>query len=72
MSEILIPAIFVSFFATLFVLPFWIKKAKKIGLIWEDMNKIGHPKKVAGSAFGVLWRLTAFLEAFLGFTVFFF
>jgi len=30
-------------------MPFWIRKAKQIGLIWEDMNKPGHPKNVAGS-----------------------
>jgi len=30
-------------------MPFWIRKAKQIGLIWEDMHKVGHPKNVAGS-----------------------
>ncbi len=38
----------ISFFTTLFILPFWIKKAKQIGLVWADMNKIGK-QKVAGS-----------------------
>ena len=28
-----------SFFVTLFLIPFWIRKAKQIGLMWEDMNK---------------------------------
>jgi UDP-N-acetylglucosamine--dolichyl-phosphate N-acetylglucosaminephosphotransferase len=31
------------------VLPKWIKKCRKIGLVWEDMNKFGHPKNVASS-----------------------
>ena len=35
---LLIP-ILLSFLITLFVIPFWIKKAKDIGLIWDDMNK---------------------------------
>jgi UDP-N-acetylglucosamine--dolichyl-phosphate N-acetylglucosaminephosphotransferase len=30
-------------------MPFWIKKAKKAGLVWEDMNKYGKPKNVASS-----------------------
>ena len=39
----------ISFLLTFFTLPFWIRKAKQVGLIWEDMNKPGHPKNVAGS-----------------------
>src|SRR3989339_673479 len=49
MDPILLIAISVSFFCTYLVLPFWIKKAKQIGLVWEDMHKTGHPKNVAGS-----------------------
>ncbi|MCL5018808.1 MAG: glycosyl transferase family 4 [Candidatus Pacearchaeota archaeon] len=43
-----IPLLF-SFFVGLFLMPFWINKAKEIGLVWEDMNKPEHPKNVAGS-----------------------
>ena len=49
MEKILIIPILLSFFVTLFTIPIWIRKTKKIGLIWEDMNKKGHPKNVAGS-----------------------
>jgi len=49
MEKILIFPILLSFFTTLFFIPIWIKRAKKIGLIWEDMNKYGHTKNVAGS-----------------------
>ena len=49
METILIVPIIVSFFTALFFTPFWIKKAKQIELIWEDMHKLGHPKNVAGS-----------------------
>jgi len=43
---LLIPLLF-GFFTTLFFIPFWIKRTKKIGLVWEDMHK--HQKKVSGS-----------------------
>src|SRR3989338_811734 len=32
-----------------FTMPFWIRKAKGVGLVWEDMNKPKKPKNVAGS-----------------------
>lgn len=43
----LIPLI-VTFLTTLFLMPFWIRKSKEIGLIWDDMNKFNKPK-VSGS-----------------------
>lgn len=44
-----LPVLLISFIATLYVLPKWIRKAKKIKLVWNDMHKVGHPKNVAGS-----------------------
>ena len=49
MNAILLIPLLLSFFTGLFIVPFWIKKAKDIGLVWEDMNKPEHPKDVAGS-----------------------
>lgn len=49
MEKILIIPLILSFFLTLFFIPIWIRKAKQIGLIWEDMNKPGFPKNLAGS-----------------------
>jgi UDP-N-acetylglucosamine--dolichyl-phosphate N-acetylglucosaminephosphotransferase len=49
MNLILLLPLLLSFFVGLFLIPFWIKKAKEIGLVWEDMNKPEHPKNVAGS-----------------------
>lgn len=46
---ILLLPVLASFFLTLFITPFWIRKAKQIGLSWDDMNKISS-EKVAGSA----------------------
>src|SRR3989344_9149581 len=45
---LLITPILASFLITLFLLPFWIRKAKEIGLVWEDMNKL-RAEKVSGS-----------------------
>jgi UDP-N-acetylglucosamine--dolichyl-phosphate N-acetylglucosaminephosphotransferase len=49
MVSILIISIVVSFLVTLFILPGWIKRARKIGLVWENMNRFGHPKNLVGS-----------------------
>lgn len=34
-------ALFISFFVTLFIIPYWIKRAKHHGLVGEDMHKPG-------------------------------
>jgi len=45
---LLIPLV-ISFFVTFITIPYWIKKTKNIGLIWEDMNKYKPSKNIAGS-----------------------
>jgi len=54
MIELLLISIFVSFLLVVLVLPKWIQKCRKIGLVWEDMNKFGHPKNVASSGGAVV------------------
>lgn len=49
MEPLLFIPIILSFFLTLLALPYWIKKTKKIGLVWEDVNKYGGPGDIAGS-----------------------
>ena len=49
MEVLLILPIAISFLICLFFMPLWIKKAKKIGLIWENMHVYGFPKNIAGS-----------------------
>jgi UDP-N-acetylglucosamine--dolichyl-phosphate N-acetylglucosaminephosphotransferase len=49
MQIFLLFPLILSFLVCLFFTPFWIRKAKEIGLVWEDMNKLHHPKEVAGS-----------------------
>ncbi|OGJ12693.1 hypothetical protein A3K62_01170 [Candidatus Pacearchaeota archaeon RBG_16_35_8] len=63
-EPILLATIFVSFFCTFLVLPYWIKKVKQIGLVWEDMNKFGGKKDVAGSG-GVVVVLSAMIGIFV-------
>jgi len=58
---ILLIPLLLSFFMALFLMPFWIKKAREIGLVWEDMNKPEHPKNVAGSG-----GVSVFLAFILG------
>ena len=55
---LLIIPILTSFLVTLFLMPIWIKKAKQIGLMWDDKNKLTK-EKVAGS--GGLVVLTSFI-----------
>ena len=49
MQYVLLISVAVSFLLTVLLLPKWIKTCRKIGLVWEDMNKFGHPKNVAAS-----------------------
>ncbi len=49
MEYLLLISVAVSFFLTVLIMPKWIKTCRKIGLVWEDMNKFGHPKNVAAS-----------------------
>lgn len=58
MKEILLLSVVISFLIGIFILPIWIKKAKKMGLSWEDMNKL-KKEKIAGS--GGLIVITGFI-----------
>jgi len=49
MISLLIGSLVIGFVLTFFTMPFWIRKAKKVGLVWEDMNKFERPKDIAGS-----------------------
>lgn len=59
---ILLIPVFVSFFIVLFLMPFWIRKSKQVGLVWEDMNKY-YPEKVSGS--GGIMVVLAFILGLL-------
>src|SRR3989344_753570 len=61
-SYMLIVPLIVSFLITFLLIPFWIRKVKSIGLVWEDMNKL-KSESVAGS--GGIIVLLAFLISVL-------
>jgi UDP-N-acetylglucosamine--dolichyl-phosphate N-acetylglucosaminephosphotransferase len=65
MEIILFASLAVSFILTAFILPRWIKKCKETGLLWEDMNKIDHPKNVASS--GGVVVITSFVLGVLSY-----
>jgi len=71
MSLYLILPILASFLITLFLIPFWIRKARQIGLLWDDMNKF-KSEKVAGSG-GIITILgfTAGVLLFIAYRVFY-
>ncbi len=64
MELLLILTIFISFFITLAAMPFWIRKAKQIGLVWEDMNKFRKERNVAGSG-GIIVVLGTMIGIFI-------
>ncbi len=64
MEPLIIITIFISFFCTYLAMPFWIKKAKQIGLLWEDMNKYQKEKNVAGSG-GIIVVIGAIIGIFM-------
>jgi UDP-N-acetylglucosamine--dolichyl-phosphate N-acetylglucosaminephosphotransferase len=47
----------VSFLTVIFLMPFWIRKVRSIGLVWDNMNRLNSPK-LAGS--GGMMVLLAF------------
>jgi len=49
MEYILLVSVLISFVLAVSSLPMWIRICRKTGLVWEDMNKFGHPKNVASS-----------------------
>jgi len=65
MEPLILVSIFASFFCTYLILPFWIRKAKQIGLVWEDMNKPNRGEKnVAGSG-GIIVVISAIIGILL-------
>ena len=68
MVWLVMSSVLVSLIVTLIFLPAWIKKAKKIGLVLEDMNVVGAPKRFAASGGVVI--LMAFVLGVLFYVAF--
>jgi len=54
MEPLILITIFASFIFTYLSMPIWIKKAKQIGLVWEDMHKPNSQAKIPGSGGAVV------------------
>ncbi len=65
MEYLLLISVLISFSLATLVLPIWIRKCNQIGLLWEDMNKKGHPKNVASS--GGIIVIMAFILSVLSY-----
>ncbi len=70
-NSILLVPILASFFVTIFLTPFWIRKARQIGLVWDDMNKFSN-QSVSGSG-GIIAVLGFIIGVllFIAYTVFY-
>jgi len=64
MEPLLLIPLILSFFITILALPPWIRRARKIGLTWKDMNKYDKPR-IAGS--GGIIVIMAFVFAVLSY-----
>ncbi len=70
-EPVLLIPILSSFFVTLILSPLWMKKARDIGLTWEDMNKIG-VKNIPGSGgIAVLIGFIAGVSVYIAYRVFY-
>ncbi len=65
MNYLLLICPLIGFILTLLVMPLWIEKSRRIGSLWEDMNKPKHPKNVAAS--GGVVVVMAFILAVLAY-----
>ena len=63
-NPLLFGTVIISFLVTLALMPLWIKKAREIGLVWEDMNKPKQEKNVSGSG-GIVAVLGTLIGIFL-------
>jgi len=73
MDPLLILSLLMSFLLTLFFTPFWIRKGKQVGLIWEDMHKKHQTKRVTGSGgIGVFFGFVFGILVYIAIKTFYF
>jgi UDP-N-acetylglucosamine--dolichyl-phosphate N-acetylglucosaminephosphotransferase len=69
-SLITIIPLVLSFLLVLFFAPIWIRKAKQIGLVWDDKNKIGADKVAGSGGIIVLFSFIISIYLFVAFRTF--
>ena len=73
MVEILLLAtIFISFFCALFVIPFWIRKARQENLVGKDMHKQNKNEVAEGGGVGVMFGFSIGVLLYLAINTFYF
>ncbi len=72
MDPILLIPLLVSFFITLFILPKWIGRAGKIGLVGRDMNKYDKRKVAESGGLIVILSFLLSVLIYIGLKVFYF
>jgi len=55
MEKILVIPLLLSFFVTLFTLPIWIKRAKRIGLVGKNIHKLDRGEIAEAGGIAVLF-----------------
>ncbi|MEK6881371.1 MAG: glycosyl transferase family 4 [Nanoarchaeota archaeon] len=71
MDKIVLISVFVSLIVTIIFLPYWIKKTKQVGLMWDDMNKINRPKVSASGGIIVIMAFVLSVLTYLAIRTFF-
>jgi len=72
MEKLLLISIIISFLTTLIILPFWIKKARNVGLIWKDMNKFGNTKAAGSGGLSVIIGFVLGILTYIAIRTFYF
>lgn len=70
-SSILLTPILISLLITMFLLPYWIKKAKQINLVWDDMNKLTSEKIAGSGGIAVILGFTAGVFVYISYRTFY-
>ncbi len=72
MKLLFLVALAVSFLTSFFILPSWIKKARRVGLVWEDMNKLSHSKVAGSGGLAVIVGFVLGIFTFIAINTFYF
>ena len=72
MEKILIATIFLSFFATFVLLPFWIRRAHKEGLVGKDMHKVEKENVAEAGGISVLFGFAVGILLYIAINTFYF
>ncbi len=70
-DSILIMPLLLTFLLVLFFMPIWIRKARQVGLEWDDMNKLSSPKVAGSGGLVVVFGFIIGVLLFIAYRVFY-